>query len=74
MYWNDRSITGTLSSIPPEGAAMWACKGVRSVAFRVLWPAFGFYTITMTIYNNVSTAGGTTKVLVTVERIERGRS
>jgi hypothetical protein len=30
--------------------------------------------MTMTIYNTVTTAGGTTKVLVTVERIQRNRS
>jgi hypothetical protein len=47
---------------------------VRSIAYQVLSPALGFYTITMTIYNNVSTAGGTTKVLVTVERIQRSKS
>jgi len=57
---------------PPGGA----CEGMRSVVDGVLWPAFGFYTITMTMYYNVSTAGvstmrksGTTKVLVPVKRI-----
>jgi hypothetical protein len=50
-------------------------NGERSL--RSLWSSFGFYTITMTMYYNVSTAGvptirksGTTKVLVTVERIQ----
>jgi hypothetical protein len=55
--------------------------GNGTVFYVVLWSPFGFYTITMTMYYNVSTAGvttirksGATKVLVTVERIQRGRS
>src|SRR5262249_54770677 len=50
------------------------CNQVRSVAYRVSSPALGFSTIPMTIYNDVSTTGGTTKVLVTVEGIQRSRS
>jgi hypothetical protein len=34
----------------------------------------GFYTSMMTLYNNVSPIGGTTKILVTVEKIQRDRS
>jgi len=51
--------------------------GMETVVYVVLGPPFGFYTITMTMYYNFLTAGvptirkpGTTRVFVTVERIQ----
>lgn len=51
--------------------------GMETVVYVVPRPPFGFYTITMTMYYNFSTAGvptirkpGTTRVFVTVERIQ----
>jgi hypothetical protein len=51
--------------------------GMETVIYVVLWPPFGFYTITMTMYYKFLTAGvptirkpGTTRVFVTVERIQ----
>ena len=48
-----------------------------NVVYVVLRPPFGFYTITMPMYYNFPTIGvptirksGTTKVFVTVERIQ----
>ena len=49
---------------------MLGMQGSEAYTYRVLPPAFGFYTITMTMYYNGSTAGGTTKAFVKVERVQ----
>jgi hypothetical protein len=42
-------------------------------SFIVLEIAVGFYTMTVTLYNDASTVGGATKVRVTVGNIQKNR-
>lgn len=50
-------------------------KGVGNIVSVALAISVGFYTLAMTLYSNVSTAGETTNILVIiVERIQSNRS